>query len=290
MTTLKAIRERKRSIQSTQKITVAMKMVAGAKLHRAQEQVEAARPYAHRMSALVQNLAAKAPALDSLHPLLMGTGSTQTHLILVAASDRGLCGGFNVSIIKEVYKLIEASQAQGQTVKLFCVGRRGRVMLEKTHKNLIVESFEGIGWPRLSFADAQRVTDTLLHMFKTGFFDICTILYNHFKSALHQEVQIEQLIPLKKGASLSPGEAIYGYEPNEDDLLTKLLPQNVAVQMYKAFLENAASEEGARMTAMENASRNAEEMIRDLTLTYNRTRQAHITRELIEIISGAEAL
>ncbi len=290
MTTLKVLRDRKKSVQSTQKITIAMKMVAGAKLRRAQAQVEAGRPYAHLMYKILSDLASRVTALESPQPLLTGTGKAETHLILVATSDRGLCGSFNSSLVKQAQKVIATSQDKGQTVKLFCIGRKGKALLEKDYESLIIESLSGIGYPRLYFSDAQTIATTLLTLFKEGLFDICTLIYNHFESALKQEVVVQQIIPLQVAPPPSEIQAIYDYEPDDETILNQLLPQNIAIQVYNALLENAASEEGARMTAMESASRNAEDMIRKLTLTYNRTRQTHITRELIEIISGAEAL
>lgn len=296
MATLKTLRDRRKSVQSTQKITLAMKMVAGAKLRRAQEHVEAGRPYAHQMRQILRDLAVSAQALESPQPLLTGTGKTDTHLILVATSDRGLCGPFNSSIVRFTRKLISSSQDGGQVVKLFCIGRKGKDILSREFGPLIVESFTEIGFPRLRFHDAQYIADSVLQMYEDGLFDICTIVYNHFKSAISQEVTTQQIIPVKveplekKTTDVQTVKAIYEYEPDEEIILGKLLPQNVAVQIYDALLENAASEQGARMTAMDSASRNAGDIIRKLTLTYNRTRQAHITRELIEIISGAEAL
>jgi F-type H+-transporting ATPase subunit gamma len=295
MATLKGLRDRRKSVQSTQKITRAMKMVAAAKLRRAQEHVEAARPYAYRMNQLLQDLALNIQTLDSPQPLLTGREKANTHLILVATSDRGLCGSFNASIIRQVRKMIDSCQRQGQSVKLFCVGRKGKDILTREHGSLILESFTEIGHPRLRFAEADSIAESLLKMFEDKAFDVCTVIYNHFKSAMTQEVTREQIIPVSIDSSQPkrsalPLKAIYDYEPAEEVILRQLLPRNVAVHIYKALLENAASEQGARMTAMDSASRNAEDMIRKLTLTYNRTRQAHITRELIEIISGAEAL
>lgn len=296
MATLKTLRVRRASVQSTQKITLAMKMVAGAKLRRAQERVEAGRPYAHMMRQMMEDLAAKVQALETPQPLLTGTGKPNTHLIVVATSDRGLCGSFNASIIRHTRRLITSCQADGQSVKLLCIGRKGKDLLRRDYGDLIIESFTNVGQPRLRFHDAQRIADSLLKMFEDGFFDVCTLIYNHFKSAMTQELTTQQLIPIH----VTPSEAtpsqekeahpIYEYEPAEDVILGQLLPHNVAVQIYDALLENAASEQGARMTAMESASRNAGEMIRKLQLDYNRMRQAQITRELIEIISGAEAL
>lgn len=296
MTTLKALRNRRKSVQSTQKITMAMKMVAGAKLRRAQEHVEAGRPYARLMNQMLWDLSANAQALEVPQPLLTGTGKADIHLILIATSDRGLCGSFNATILRQARKIIESSLSEGQTVKLMSVGRKGKDVLIREYGSYLIESFVEVGHPRLHFSDGQQIADSLLKMFNDGVFDICTLIYNRFKSAITQEVTAQQIIPIKtelaSGDSLKgqPLQAIYEYEPDEVTILSELLPQNIAVQIFNALLENAASEQGARMTAMDNASRNAEDIIRQLTLTYNRTRQAHITRELIEIISGAEAL
>lgn len=293
MSTLKALRDRKETVQSTRKITMAMKMVAGAKLRRAAERVEAGRPYAHLMYEILSDLALRTQALEAHQPLLLGTGKMDAHLLLVMTSDRGLCGSFNASIIRHARKIIKDSQEQGQTIKLFCIGRKGKSLLEKEYGSLIVESFTDLGHPRLHFSDAQYITDTLLKMFEDGLFDMCTLIYNHFKSALRQENMAQQIIPLrieKIGEKPLPSKAICEYEPNETHILNQLLPQNITVQIYNALLENAASEEGARMTAMDSATRNADDMLNKLSLTYNRTRQMHITRELIEIISGAEVL
>lgn len=289
MTTLKTLRTRKTSVQSTQKITMAMKMVAASKLRRAHEELEAGRPYALLMYQILHGLAQRTTALDSPQPLLTGTGRTNIHLILLATSDRGLCGAFNSSLIKYARQLIREAQDRGETVKIFCIGRKAKTALEKDYKDLIIETVVGVGYPRLSFKDAKPIAQTLVRLFEEGVFDLCTLIYSRFHSALRQEVQAHQIIPFKIDSSAGP-QMVYEYEPNEGELLSRLLHQNVAVQVYNALSENAASEEGARMAAMENASRNAEDMIGDLTLTYNRTRQACITRELIEIISGAEAL
>lgn len=294
MATLKALRDRRKTVQSTQKITLAMKMVAGAKLRRAQENVEAGRPYAHVMGEILRDLAANAQALEPPQPLLTGRGQDMTHLILVATSDRGLCGPFNSSIVRQARKLIEGLQSQGKTVQICTIGRKGRDMLTREYGDLIIESFTEVGTPRLQYSDAERIGDSILRMFEDSLFDVCTLIYNHFKSALVQEITTQQIIPvLIENAHQTQDKsikAIYDYEPAEEKILGQLLPQNVIVQIYNALLENAASEQGSRMTAMDNASRNADDMIRKLTLTYNRSRQAQITRELNEIISGAEAL
>lgn len=294
MATLKALRDRRKTVQSTQKITLAMKMVAGAKLRRAQENVEAGRPYAHAMGQILRDLAANAQALETPQPLLTGKGQDMAHLILVATSDRGLCGPFNSSIVRQARKLIEELQSQGKTVQICTIGRKGRDMLSREYGELIIESFTELGMPRLQYSDAERIGDSILRMFEDGLFDVCTLIYNHFKSALVQEITTQQIIPVPiENAQQTQDKSlrtIYDYEPAEEKILGQLLPQNVTVQIYNALLENAASEQGSRMTAMDNASRNADDMIRQLTLTYNRSRQAQITRELNEIISGAEAL
>lgn len=294
MATLKILRDRRKTVQSTQKITLAMKMVAGAKLRRAQESVEAGRPYAYVMGQILRDLAAGAQALETPQPLLTGRGKDLVHLLLVATSDRGLCGPFNSSIIRQARKLIEELQNQGKSIKICTIGRKGKDMLSREYGKLIVESFTEVGSPRLRYSDAERIGDSILKMFEDGFFDVCTLIYNHFKSALVQEVTTQQIIPVPIENGQQPQgkflKAIYNYEPAEEKILGQLLPQNVTVQIYNALLENAASEQGSRMTAMDNASRNADDMIRKLTLIYNRSRQAQITRELNEIISGAEAL
>ncbi|HCC25446.1 MAG TPA: F0F1 ATP synthase subunit gamma [Holosporales bacterium] len=294
MATLKALRDRRKTIQSTQKITMAMKMVAGAKLRRAQEHVEAGRPYAYYMRQMLKDLAVNVQALETPQPLLTGRGKDSIHLILVATSDRGLCGPFNSSLVRQTRKLVESLRGNGKSVQICTIGRKGKDMLVREYGDLMVKSFMAVGQSRLQFSDAQRIGDGVLSMFQDGLFDVCTLIYNHFKSALTQEVTVQQIIPVPIEVSEqvpSPDhKVVYEYEPDEEKILGQLLPQNVIVQIYNALLESAASERGSRMTAMDNASRNADEMIRKLSLSYNRTRQAQITRELSEIISGAEAL
>jgi F-type H+-transporting ATPase subunit gamma len=291
MATLKALRMRIASVKSTQKITSAMKMVAAAKLRRAQEQAEAARPYALRMGRMLGSLAGSMVAGAGAPKLLAGTGADKVHLLVVATSDRGLCGGFNSTIVRLVRSDIRKLQAEGKTVKLLCVGRKGREQLRRDYANLIVGSVDELNRKRLSFADAKRVSDKVLAMFDAGEFDVCAFYYARFKSAIAQIPTRLQLVPF------SPGEipandtgASYEYEPEEGEILAALLPRNVAVQIYGGLLENGASEQGARMSAMDSATRNAGDMIKKLTLNYNRSRQASITKELIEIISGAEAV
>jgi len=293
MPSLKDLRVRINSVKSTQKITSAMKMVAAAKLRRAQEQAEAARPYAERMERMMASLASGAVGQEGAPPLLGGTGKDDTHLVVVMTSYRGLCGGFNSSIVRGSRRLIRELEGQGKTVKIFCIGRKGRDQLRRDMGDRIVGHIDEIGRPYLRFEEAAQVAEKLIEMFEAGEFDACTIIYNRFKSAMTQIVTPQQIIPLpepKEEDKPDLGGAIYDYEPDEQEILAELLPRNVAVQVFRALLENAASEQGARMTAMDNATRNAGDMINRLTIIYNRSRQAAITKELIEIISGAEAL
>ena len=294
MPSLKDLRNRIRSVRSTQKITSAMKMVAASRLRRAQEQAVAARPYAERMERVLASLAARMSGLSGGPRLLAGTGRDQTHLLVVATSDRGLAGGFNATILREARRQIRALTGAGKEVKILTIGRKGRDGLRRDHARLIVDSLTEIGRRRVSFEEARDIAQRLLAMFEAGEFDVCTIVFNRFRSAITQITTAQQLIPFAQPtaaeAPAAEGGAIYEFEPDEEEILAELLPRNLAVQVYTALLENAASEQGARMTAMDNATRNAGEMIDRLTINYNRTRQAAITKELIEIISGAEAL
>ena len=294
MPSLKDLRVRIRSVRSTQKITSAMKMVAASRLRRAQEQAEAARPYAERMERVLASLAARMSGLSGGPALLTGTGRDATHLLVVATSDRGLAGGFNATILREARRQIRSLLAAGKTVKILTIGRKGRDGLRRDHARLIHDSITDIGRRRVSFDEARDIAHRVLTMFQGGEFDSCTIIFNRFRSAITQIVTVQQLIPFAQpeAAAEPPGAggAIYEFEPDEEEILAELLPRNLAVQIYTALLENAASEQGARMTAMDNATRNAGDMIDRLTINYNRTRQAAITKELIEIISGAEAL
>ncbi|HVO03086.1 MAG TPA: F0F1 ATP synthase subunit gamma [Candidatus Cybelea sp.] len=294
MPSLKDLKLRINSTKSTQKITSAMKMVAAAKLRRAQEQAEAARPYAERMERVLGRLAASAADKEGVPPLLAGRGVAQTHLLVVMTSDRGLCGGFNSSIARGARRLARDLKAQGKTIKILCVGRKGRDQLRREFSSEIIGTVEDLGKPRLTFASAEAIANRILTMFQHGEFDVCSLIYNRFKSAMTQIVTIQQLIPFAPAAANEnePGGAAmsYDYEPDEMEILSALLPKNLGMQVFRALLENNASEQGARMTAMDSATRNAGEMINKLTITYNRSRQAAITKELIEIISGAEAL
>ena len=294
MPSLKDLRIRINSVKSTQKITSAMKMVAAAKLRRAQERAVAARPYAERMERVLRSLAGSMAGQEGAPALLAGTGKDAVHLIVVMTSDRGLCGGFNSSIVRGARRLIRDLRADGKAVKVLCVGRKGRDQLRRDFGNLIIGTIEEIAKPRLTFEAADRVARRISGMFEAGEFDVCTIIYNRFKSAMTQIVTTLQLIPFtaeEESAQETGGTgASYEYEPDEAAILNALLPHNLSVQIYKALLENGASEEGARMTAMDSATRNAGDMINRLTINYNRSRQAYITKELIEIISGAEAV
>ena len=295
MPSLKTYRLRIRSVQSTQKITKAMKMVAAAKLRRAQEQAMAARPYAEAMDKILASLGASFKGGTGPR-LLAGTGSDKVHLLIVATADRGLCGAFNSSIVREARRTIRSLEAEGKTVKVFCVGRKGRDQLRRDYARLIVETITDLGRPRLGFGDAQKVTARLMEMFASGDFDVASVVFNRFKSAMTQIVTVQQLIPPpapEAGATATPatmGGAVYEFEPDEAEILADLLPRNLTVQMFRVLLENAASFYGSQMTAMDSASRNAGDVIKKLTLQMNRSRQASITKELIEIISGAEAI
>ena len=296
MPNLKDLKNRIASVKSTQKITSAMKMVAAAKLRRAQEAAEASRPYADRMAGIIASLASAVTIDAETSPLLAGTGSDKVHLLVVLTSDRGLCGAFNASIVREARRRIQALQAEGKTVKLLTVGRKGRDLLRRDYQALFVESYTDIGKKGVQFAEADMVTQKVLDLYAAGAFDVCSIVYNQFKSAISQVCTVQQVVPTalpdvaESTADKGEAKALYEFEPGEEQILTALLPKNLAVQMFKSLLESSASEMGARMTAMDNATRNAGDMIRRLTLVYNRTRQANITKELIEIISGAEAV
>ena len=295
MPNLKDLKIRINSVTSTQKITQAMKMVAASKLRRAQEAAEASRPYAERMEKVLTDLGHSMAGNEGASPLLVGTGKQDVHLIIVATSERGLCGGFNSSIVKLAKLKIEKLIADKKKIKILCIGRKGHLQLRRQYNQLIVDVIDLKHVKRLAFSDASPIAGRILKMFEDGEFDVCTLFYARFKSALTQIVTEQKMIPApiaeaNDEAEDDLGGAAYEYEPGEAEILEALLPRNVSVQLFRALLENAASEQGARMTAMESATRNAGEMIDDLTLHYNRSRQASITSDLIEIISGAEAL
>ncbi len=295
MPSLKDLRIRINSVKSTQKITKAMQMVAASKLRRAQEAAEAGRPYAERMERVVAQLARGIEDQDGAPRLMVGSGGDQTHLIVVATAERGLCGGFNSSIVRAARRRIVELTNADKTVKVLCIGRKGRDQLRREYGSLIVDTIELAGVRRVAFENAASVARRIHDMFDAGEFDVCTVFYNRFKSVITQIVTAQQLIPiavpeLADAAAPDLGGAIYDYEPEEAEILADLLPRNLAVQLFRVLLENAASEQGARMSAMDSATRNAGDMIDRLSLLYNRTRQAAITKELIEIISGAQAV
>ena len=298
MPNLKDLRNRIDSVKSTQKITSAMKMVAAAKLRRAQESVEAARPYALRMERMLGSLAGSLGGVEGAPKLLAGTGEEQTHLLVAFTANRGLCGGFNGSIVRRVREMTHTLKGDGKTVKILCVGRKGHDVLKREFANDIIASIEDIGRRHVEYHEAVEVSEKITELFEAGEFDVCTVVFNRFQSAMTQFVTPQQLIPFVPGEDDEPEadaandgpQPVYIFEPEEEAILESLLPRNLGVQIFQALLESSASEHGARMTAMDSATRNAGDMIDGLTLTYNRTRQAFITKELIEIISGAEAL
>jgi F-type H+-transporting ATPase subunit gamma len=292
MPSLKDLRLRITSVKSTRKITSAMKMVAASKLRRAQSAAEQARPYAASMERMLGALATSLAGQSGAPPLLIGTGREQTHLILAVTGDRGLCGGFNSSIVRDVKKLALSLQAEGKTVKILPVGRKGRDQLKREFASLMIPGFEDIGKKGVTFAEADPIAQKVIEMFEEGEFDVCTVVYNRFQSVISQIVTRQTLVPLAVPAtSEAPSSgALYDFEPSEEAILADLLPRNLAIQIFRSLLESAASEQGARMSAMDNATRNAGDMLNKLTIKYNRSRQAQITKELIEIISGAEAL
>jgi F-type H+-transporting ATPase subunit gamma len=293
MASLKELRNRIASVKATQKITKAKQLVAAAKLRRAQEAAEAARPYAERMGAVLRSLAATFAGRSDAPKLLAGTGADKVHLIVVATADRGLCGAFNSSITRAARDHALRLMQEGKEVKFFCVGKKGYDILRRTYARQIVEHVDLRDVKKLAFSDADAIGQKLLAMYAEGQFDVCTLFFARFRSVISQVPTAQRIIPAEVpegGPAIDLGGAIYEYEPEEDEILAELLPRNVAIQIFKALLENAASFYGAQMSAMDNATRNAGDMIERLTLNYNRQRQAQITKELIEIISGAEAV
>jgi F-type H+-transporting ATPase subunit gamma len=290
MASLKHMRVRIAATKATQKITKAMQMVATSKLRRAQQAAEAARPFAERLEAVLANIASAATGAGGASRLLHGTGSDRVHLLLVCTGERGLCGAFNTSIVRLARERAQALQAQGKEVKFFCVGRKGYDQLRRLYEKQIIDRTDLRGVRQLAFRDAEEIAQKVLQRFLAGEFDVCTVFFARFKSIVVQTSTAMQIIPLKVEAKESAPTTAYDYEPSEEEILDVVLPRNIAVQIFHALLENNASFYGAQMSAMDNATRNAGEMIRKQTLTYNRTRQAMITKELIEIISGAEAL
>jgi F-type H+-transporting ATPase subunit gamma len=291
MASLKDMRVRIASTKATQKITKAMQMVAASRLRRAQVAAEAARPYATKMEAVISNIAAAAARSPSAPRLLIGTGRDQVHLLLVCTGERGLCGAFNSAIVRLARERAQALIAQGKEVKFFCVGRKGYEQLRRTFEKQIIEHVDLRSVRQLGFVNAEDIAKKVLVRFDAGEFDVCTLIYSTFRSVVAQIPTAQQIIPLVVEGEASTGAmAEYEYEPEEDEIMTRLLPRNLAIQIFRALLENNASFYGAQMSSMDNATRNAGEMIRKQTQIYNRTRQAQITKELIEIISGAEAV
>jgi F-type H+-transporting ATPase subunit gamma len=291
MASLKDMRVRIAATKATQKITKAMQMVAASKLRRAQVAAEAARPYAEHMSKVLGSIAAAVAGSDSAPRLLAGTGNDKVHLLVVCTAERGLCGPFNSSIVRLAREKANALMNQGKDVKILCVGRKGQDQLRRVYGKQIIETIELRGIKQMGFEQAEIIAKKVVTLFDAGEFDVCTLFFSRFRSVIAQIPTAQQIIPpLFEPAKETGPAAAYEYEPDEEEILADLLPRNLSVQVFRALLENAASEQGARMSAMDNATRNAGEMIRKQTLTYNRTRQAMITKELIEIISGAEAL
>jgi F-type H+-transporting ATPase subunit gamma len=292
MASLKDMRVRIASTKATQKITKAMQMVAASKLRRAQAAAEVARPYAEHMDKVLRSIASAVAGSASAPKLLAGTGKSQVHLLVVCTAERGLCGPFNSAIVRLARERANALLNEGKEIKILCVGRKGYDQLKRNYEKQIIETVELRGVRQIGFENAEMIARKILALFDNGQFDVCTLFFSRFKSVIAQIPTAQQIIPatVPEGSGEAGARAAYDYEPDEEEILAELLPQYVATQVFRALLENAASEQGARMSAMDNATRNAGEMIRKQTLTYNRTRQAMITKELIEIISGAEAL
>ncbi len=298
MPSLRDLRDRIKSVKSTRKITAAMKMVAASKLRRAQEQADKARPYAQSMATALSRVTANISITPDSSPLLVGTGSEQRHLLVVVSSDRGLCGGFNANILKETRKLAYELKDQGKDVSIVCVGRKGYDSLRSDLKSSIEHKFFDVtSQKRIRYVDAQDIRDYIVNQFSAGSFDVCTLVYSEFKSIIIQKPKRLQLIPFDmsevEDAEVESNDSIaapYSFEPDEQAILDTLLPRNIGVQLYRALLDSAAGEQASRMTAMDNATRNAGDRINELSMEYNRARQAYITKELIEIISGAEAV
>ena len=290
MPSLDDLRKRITSVKSTQKITKAMKMVAAAKLRKAQENAEKGRPYSEKMNNIILNLSAGVSDPQSAPKLLVGTGKEDVHLCVVLTSDRGLCGGFNSNIIKKAKNYFEKIQKEGKSLKIITVGSKGYDQLKRQYGKSIIENISFKESKNANYFDADKVGKIIIEKFEAGEFDVCTIFYNKFKNVITQIPQAQQIIPLNDEGNENSSDESYEFEPDEDEILSNLLPKNISTQVFKAMLENSASEQGSRMSAMDNATRNAGEMVDKLTIEYNRSRQAAITKELIEIISGAESL
>jgi len=290
MASLDDLKKRITSVKSTQKITKAMKMVAAAKLKRAQENAERGRPYSEKMNNVILNLSNGISDKENAPKLLSGTGTDKIHLCVIMTSDRGLCGGFNANIIKKAKSFFAKLIQEDKEIKIITVGSKGNDQLKRTYGDKIIENISFKNSKNANYFDAEKVGKTIIERFEKGEFDVCTIFYNQFKNVITQIPQSQQVIPLNNKDDEKKSEDNYEFEPDEDEILNNLLPKNISTQIFKAMLENSASEQGARMSAMDNATRNAGEMVDKLTIEYNRSRQAAITKELIEIISGAESL
>ncbi len=292
MASLDELKKRISSVKSTQKITKAMKMVAAAKLRRAQESAEKGRPYSDKMNNIILNLSNNVTDIENSPRLLAGTGESKVYLCVVMTSDRGLCGGFNTNIIKKAKSYFQKITSEGKTLKIITVGSKGYDQLKRVYKDNIIEKISFKESKNANYYDADKVGKIIINKFEKKEFDVCTIFYNQFKNVITQIPQEQQIIPLKSSKRVEENSAQdnYEFEPEEDEILNNLLPKNISTQIFKAMLENSASEQGSRMSAMDNATRNAGEMVDRLTIEYNRSRQAAITKELIEIISGAESL
>jgi F-type H+-transporting ATPase subunit gamma len=290
MASLDDLKKRIASVKSTQKITKAMKMVAAAKLRRAQESAEKGRPYSEKMNNVILNLSNGISDKENAPKLLLGTGQEKIHLCVVMTSDRGLCGGFNSNIIKKAKSYFSKILDEGKELKIITVGSKGNDQLKRVYGDKIIENISFKESKNANYFDADKVGKMVIEKFEAGEFDVCTIFYNQFKNVITQIPQAQQIIPLNNEGEENSSEESYEFEPDEDEILSNLLPKNISTQIFKAMLENSASEQGSRMSAMDNATRNAGEMVDKLTIEYNRSRQAAITKELIEIISGAESL
>jgi F-type H+-transporting ATPase subunit gamma len=292
MPSLDDLKKRISSVKSTQKITKAMKMVAAAKLRRAQENAEKGRPYSEKMNNIILNLSNSISDKDNASKFLIGTGKENIHLCVVVTADRGLCGGFNTNICRKAKSYFEKIIKQGKTLKIYTVGSKGHDQLKRSYGSYIVENINFKGYKKITYKEAEKVGNKIIKLFNESQFDVCKLFYNQFKNVMTQIPQEQQLIPVDKNKNENEKnlDNFYEFEPEEDEILENLLPKNISTQIFKAFLENAASEQGSRMTAMDSATRNAGDLVDKLTITYNRSRQAVITKELIEIISGAESL
>ena len=290
MPSLDDLKKRIKSVKSTQKITKAMKMVAAAKLRRAQESAEKGRPFSEKMNNVILNLSSSISDKDSASKFLVGTGKDTTHLCVVITADRGLCGGFNTNICRKAKNYFEKILKEGKILKIFTVGSKGHDQLKRLYGKYIIEKMNFKGLKKITYKEAEDTGKIIIKLFKESQFDVCKIFYNRFKNVITQIPQEQQIVPIEKQKEVKISDNFYEFEPEENEILEDLLPRNISTQIFKAFLENAASEQGSRMTAMDNATRNAEDLVDKLTINYNRTRQAAITKELIEIISGAENL